>query len=195
MHEYKVNILRVVDGDTVDVDIDLGFGMWLRKERVRVMGIDTPESRTSDKMEKVFGLAAKNRLISLLGAEAILHTQVSKKGEDMKGKFGRVLGNFVSLNGEKCAAVLIREGHAVAYQGGSKQNIASQHLANRERLVREGAVVIPEELKTVSIAPVKKVIEPVVESVGKPVAEPAVEPKSPSVRKKTAKKKTKAKKK
>ena len=195
MHEYKVNILRVVDGDTVDVDIDLGFGMWLRKERVRVMGIDTPESRTSDKMEKVFGLAAKNRLISLLGAEAILHTQVSKKGEDMKGKFGRVLGNFVSLNGEKCAAVLIREGHAVAYQGGSKQNIASQHLANRERLVREGAVVIPEELKTVSIAPVKKVIEPVVESVGKPVAEPAVEPKRPPVRKTTAKKKTKAKKK
>ena len=192
MHEYKVNILRVVDGDTVDVDIDLGFGMWLRKERVRVMGIDTPESRTSDKMEKVFGLAAKNRLISLLGAEAILHTQVSKKGEDMKGKFGRVLGNFVSLNGEKCAAVLIREGHAVAYQGGSKQNIASQHLANRERLIREGAVVIPEELKTVSIAPVKKVIEPVVESVGKPVAEPAVEPKSPSVRKKTAKKKNKS---
>ena len=195
MHEYKVNILRVVDGDTVDVDIDLGFGMWLRKERVRVMGIDTPESRTSDKMEKIFGLAAKNRLISLLGAEAILHTQVSKKGEDMKGKFGRVLGNFVSLNGEKCAAVLVREGHAVAYQGGSKENIASQHLANRERLVREGAVVIPEELKTVSIAPVKKVIEPVIESVGKPVAEPAVEPKSPSVRKKTAKKKTKAKKK
>ena len=195
MHEYKVNILRVVDGDTVDVDIDLGFGMWLRKERVRVMGIDTPESRTSDKMEKVFGLAAKERLTSLLGAEAILHTQVSKKGEDMKGKFGRVLGNFVSLNGEKCAAVLIREGHAVAYQGGSKENIASQHLANRERLVREGAVVIPEELKTVSIAPVKKVIEPVVESVGKPVAEPAVEPKRPPVRKTTAKKKTKAKKK
>jgi micrococcal nuclease len=195
MHEYKVNILKVVDGDTVDVDIDLGFGMWLRKERVRVMGIDTPESRTSDKIEKIFGLAAKNRLISLLGAEAILHTQVSKKGEDMKGKFGRILGNFVSINGEKCAAVLVREGHAVAYQGGSKENIASQHLANRERLVKEGKVIIPEELKTASIAPVKKIIEPVVESVGKPVAEPAVEPKRPSVRKKTAKKKTKAKKK
>ena len=141
-------------------------------------------------MEKVFGLAAKNRLTSLLGAEAILHTQVSKKGEDMKGKFGRVLGNFVSLNGEKCAAVLIREGHAVAYQGGSKENVASKHLANRERLVREGAVVIPEELKTVSIAPVKKVIEPVVESVGKSINEPV-----PATRKPAAKKKTKAKKK
>ena len=99
MHEYKVNILKVVDGDTVDVDIDLGFGIWLKKERVRIMGIDTPESRTSDKVEKVFGLAAKNRLISLLGAEAILQTQVSKKGEDMKGKFGRILGNFTSING------------------------------------------------------------------------------------------------
>ena len=190
MHEYKVNIVKVVDGDTVDVDIDLGFGMWLRNERVRVMGIDTPESRTSDKIEKIFGLAAKARLSSLLGTEAILHTQVSKKGEDMKGKFGRVLGNFVSLNGEKCAAVLIREGHAVAYQGGSKENIASKHLANRERLVREGAVVIPEELKTVSIAPVKKIIEPVVESVGKSINEPV-----PATRKPAAKKKTKAKKK
>ena len=195
MHEYKVNILRVVDGDTVDVDIDLGFGMWLRKERVRVMGIDTPESRTSDKMEKIFGLAAKNRLISLLGAEAILHTQVSKKGEDMKGKFGRVLGNFVSLNGEKCAAVLVREGHAVAYQGGSKENVASKHLANRERLVSEGKVVIPEELKSAP-APVKstiKTVKPV--SVGKPDVEPAVEPRVAPVRKTTAKKKTKTKKK
>ena len=140
MHEYKVNILRVVDGDTVDVDIDLGFGMWLRKERVRVMGIDTPESRTSDKIEKIFGLAAKARLSSLLGTEAILHTQVSKKGEDMKGKFGRILGNFVSINGEKCAAVLIREGHAVEYNGESKENVASQHLQNRQRLIQEGTI-------------------------------------------------------
>ena len=55
MYEYKCKILRVVDGDTVDVDIDLGFGVWLRKERVRMMGIDTPESRTRDKEEKKFG--------------------------------------------------------------------------------------------------------------------------------------------
>jgi len=134
MHEYKVNILKVVDGDTVDVDIDLGFDIWLRGERVRIMGIDTPESRTSDPVEKVFGLAAKNRLSSLLGAEAILQTQVNKKGQDMKGKFGRILGNFISANGEQCTTVLLREGHAVAYTGGSKENVASQHLANRERL-------------------------------------------------------------
>ena len=184
MHEYKVNILKLVDGDTVDVDIDLGFGIWLRKERVRIMGIDTPESRTSDKVEKVFGLAAKNRLSSLLGAEAILQTQVSKKGEDMKGKFGRVLGNFISLNGEKCAAVLVREGHAVAYSGGSKEDVASQHLANRERLVREGKVVVPEGM---SIAPIKNPPPPVENDP------PNVKTATP--KKTTTKKKTTAKKK
>ena len=68
MYEYNVRLVRVVDGDTVDVDLDLGFGVWLRNERVRIIGIDTPESRTSDKMEKIFGLAAKERLSSLLGA-------------------------------------------------------------------------------------------------------------------------------
>ena len=111
-----------------------------------MMGIDTPESRTSDKVEKVFGLAAKERLISLLGAEAILQTQVSKKGEDMKGKFGRILGNFTSIDGEKCAAVLVREGHAVYYTGGSKEETQAQHLENRNRLVSEGTVVVPEGL-------------------------------------------------
>ena len=146
MYEYKCKVLRVVDGDTVDVDIDLGFGVWLHKERVRIMGIDTPESRTSDKVEKVFGLAAKERLISLLGENAILDTQVSKKGEDMKGKFGRILGNFRTLAGEHCADILIEEGHAVEYTGGSKEDTQTQHLANIQRLIAEGTVVVPEGL-------------------------------------------------
>ena len=55
MYEYKCKMVRVVDGDTVDVDIDLGFGVWMRKQRIRMYGIDTPESRTSDKVEKVYG--------------------------------------------------------------------------------------------------------------------------------------------
>ena len=62
MYEYRVNIVKIVDGDTVDVDIDLGFGMWIKDERVRMMGIDTPESRTRDKVEKKFGLASKAKL-------------------------------------------------------------------------------------------------------------------------------------
>jgi micrococcal nuclease len=144
MYEYKCKILKVVDGDTVDVDLDLGFGVWLRDERVRLMGIDTPESRTRDKVEKVFGFAAKERLSSLLGADAILDTQVSKNGEDMKGKFGRILGNFRTLAGEHCADILIDEGHAVAYTGGSKEDVQAQHLANRQRLIDEGTVVVPE---------------------------------------------------
>ena len=143
MYEYRVNVLRVVDGDTVDVDIDLGFGVWLRKERVRIMGIDTPESRTSDSIEKVFGIASKNRLKELLGEEAVLRTQVSKDGEDMKGKFGRLLGDFMCVvNGETrtVSNVLISEGHAVEYWGQSKDDVQEAHMANRQRLIGEGKV-------------------------------------------------------
>ena len=75
MYEYAVTIKRVVDGDTVDVDIDLGFGVVLVKERVRIMGIDTPESRTRDLVEKKFGLAAKQKLKDILGKKAILKCQ------------------------------------------------------------------------------------------------------------------------
>ena len=62
MYEYKAKLVKIVDGDTVDVDIDLGFGVWLKNERVRIMGLDTPASRTRDKVEKIFGLAAKDRV-------------------------------------------------------------------------------------------------------------------------------------
>ena len=144
MHEYKVNILKVVDGDTVDVDIDLGFGVWLRNERVRIMGIDTPESRTSDKIEKVFGEAAKQRLTSLLSSEAVLMSQVSKMGENMKGKFGRILGDFKTINDQIVTEMLMNEGHAVAYHGGDKEAIQAQHLKNRQRLIDEGKVPAPD---------------------------------------------------
>ncbi len=141
MYEYKVNIIKVIDGDTVDVDIDLGFGMWIKDERVRMMGIDTPESRTRDKVEKKFGLASKEKLKSILGKKSILKTQVNKKGEDMKGKFGRILGDFIV--GDKMATqILIDEGYAVAYFGGSKEEIQAKHLENRQRLISEGVVTL-----------------------------------------------------
>ena len=144
MYEYKCKIIKIVDGDTVDIDLDLGFGVWLRDERVRIMGIDTPESRTSDKVEKVFGLAAKDRLNSLLGSEAVLLSQVTKGGENMKGKFGRILGDFKTINGDTVTEILMNEGHAVAYNGGSKDDVEKQHLLNRQRLVNEGKVPAPE---------------------------------------------------
>ena len=140
MYEYKCKILRVVDGDTVDVDIDLGFGIVLSNERVRIMGIDTPESRTRDKVEKKFGLASKARLKSLLGKTGILKTQINKNGEDMKGKFGRILGDFVANDGRMVTDILVEEGYAVAYFGGSKEEVQMKHMANREKLIREGVV-------------------------------------------------------
>jgi|TARA_R110000744_G_scaffold349293_1_gene454956 micrococcal nuclease len=149
MYKYRCKILRVVDGDTVDVDIDLGFGTWLHKERVRMMGIDTPESRTRDKVEKKFGLAAKERLKLLLpkGSKQVLKTQIDRSGEDAKGKFGRILGDFIVYYGPAdcetgCTKILIREGHAVEYMGGSKEELKAQHLLNRDRLISEGVVTL-----------------------------------------------------
>ena len=143
MYEYKALINRIVDGDTVDIDIDLGFGIWMKDERVRVMGIDTPESRTSDRLEKIFGLAAKERLKELIpeGSIQILKTEVDKDGEDAKGKFGRILGDFI-VDGYRITEILVDEGHAVEYHGQSKEDIRDEHYKNRQRLVAEGKVII-----------------------------------------------------
>lgn len=146
MYEYRAKLVKVVDGDTVDVDIDLGFGVWLQDERVRIMGIDTPESRTSDKVEKVFGLASKDRLKSLLGKDCILKTFAAKDGEDMKGKFGRILGDFV-VDDRMVTDILIEEGHAVKYHGQNKADVLQQHMINRNRLMAEG-VVDPKDVQT-----------------------------------------------
>lgn len=140
MYEYKCKVVRIVDGDTVDVDIDLGFGVWLKDERVRIMGIDTPESRTSDAVEKLFGLAAKHRLEELIGETAILRTEIDRNGEDAKGKFGRILGDFIADDGRKVTDILIAEGHCVAYRGENKDLVQEQHRINRERLLNEGIV-------------------------------------------------------
>ena len=142
MYEYRCKVIKVIDGDTVDVDIDLGFDIIIKGERVRIMGIDTPESRTRDKVEKKFGLASKARLKELIGGRSgpILKTQINRKGEDMRGKFGRILGDFQTNDGRMVTDVLIREGHAVAYKGGSKAEILSKHLVNRKKLLRDGKV-------------------------------------------------------
>ena len=122
MYEYKAKVVKIVDGDTVDVDIDLGFGVTLKDERVRIMGIDTPESRTSDKVEKVFGLAAKERVKQLIEKDTVLKTFAAKDGEDMKGKFGRILGDFI-IGDKMLTEILIEEGHAVKYYGQNKQTL------------------------------------------------------------------------
>ena len=139
MYEYKAKLVKVVDGDTVDVDIDLGFGVWLKNERVRIMGIDTPESRTRDKVEKIFGLAAKDRVEELIKKDMILKTFAAKDGEDMKGKFGRILGDFM-VGDKMLTEILIQEGHAVKYFGQNKADVERGHYANRNKLMNEGVV-------------------------------------------------------
>jgi micrococcal nuclease len=145
MYEYRATIVKVVDGDTVDVDIDLGFGIVLSDERVRIAGIDTPESRTRDKEEKKFGLAAKARVKQLLGKTCVLKTQINKDGEDMKGKFGRILGDFNVYDSatdrwRMLTEILVSEGHAVPYHGQNKDDIQKAHLANRVKLLEDGIV-------------------------------------------------------
>jgi len=122
MYEYKVKITRVVDGDTVDAEVDLGFDTFI-KDRIRLMGIDTPESRTRNKKEKALGLAAKARLKEILKenkGNIILRT--SKEG---KGKFGRILGGLLILDRESghltsINQMLVDQGYARWYFGGNK---------------------------------------------------------------------------
>jgi len=155
MYEYRAKLLKVVDGDTVDVDIDLGFGIVLKNERVRIIGIDTPESRTRDKVEKVFGLAAKKRVKELLKGDVTLKTQIASDGDDAKGKFGRILGDF-KLGDKTLTEIMIEEGYAVDYYGGSKEEIQALHLKNRERLLSEGAISKKDYDKAVKLMERKK---------------------------------------
>jgi endonuclease YncB( thermonuclease family) len=103
------------------------------------MGIDTPESRTLDRVEKLFGKLAGERVRELLTGDVILRTQINKSGEDMKGKFGRILGDFV-VDGRMLTDILVEEGYAVKYHGQNKDEISSAHLSNRKKLLDEGKV-------------------------------------------------------
>jgi micrococcal nuclease len=118
MYTYKAKCTRVVDGDTIDATIDLGFDITIKK-RIRLAGINAPESRTRDLEEKKLGLAAKDRLIDLLDQGTL---QIESKEV---GKYGRVLGHLtifpdgldlpIDIN-----ETLVREGHATKYDGGKR---------------------------------------------------------------------------
>lgn len=136
MYEYNAKVVRVLDGDTVDAYVDLGFKVGI-DVRVRLSGIDTPESRTRDLVEKRYGLGAKHRMIELL------------EGNDYKfvlkshgvGKFGRCLGDMIvpveevvhGITERSINNILMGEGHAVPYTGGSKADIKKALLEARSR--------------------------------------------------------------
>ena len=128
---------RVVDGDTIDVVLDLGFDM-LYKSRVRLYGIDTPESRTRDLDEKARGKLAKNFLKDAIdqGEKVVIQTKL----KDSRGKFGRVLGEVV-VDGVNINVKMVDENHAVAYYGQSKDEIIAEHRKNREQLIKRGLYV------------------------------------------------------
>ena len=134
MHEYKVKIRRIVDGDTVDVDIDLGFDTILSKQRIRLYGIDTPESRTRDKEEKFYGKLSAKFLKEQCknSSEIFLKTYLDKKG-----KFGRILGELI-VDGVNINKMMIEKYMAVEYYGQSKDEIDKEHQINRVQLNRRG---------------------------------------------------------
>ena len=135
-YSYRVkSIVKIIDGDTFDCIMDLGFDVLL-EARVRMMGIDTPESRTRDLEEKKFGLLAKEYLTEKLDTEDII---VTTEVDNEKGKFGRILG-WVWCNGVNINNQMIDEHMAVAYHGQSKDDIEQQHLANRTILQEQGKV-------------------------------------------------------
>jgi micrococcal nuclease len=110
MYEYNATLDRVIDGDTVDAMIDLGFDTWVHK-RIRLQGIDAPETRTRDLDEKAQGFIAKGRLTDLLEASNGEFVVVSHG----VGKYGRCLGTIIIEN-ENINELLIREGLAEVYE-------------------------------------------------------------------------------
>ena len=147
MYQYRCKIVKIIDGDTVDVDIDLGFGIWMRNERVRVHGIDTPESRTRDKVEKKFGLLAKDFVKKTIPVGSMQMLVTEKPGDEAKGKFGRILGKFKIYDHKTDSEmfmgdIMIREGYAAPYHGQSKDDIEAIHMENREKLIKAGVITL-----------------------------------------------------
>jgi len=111
MYRYRATIVRVVDGDTVDVDIDLGFEVTLKNQRIRLIGIDSSEIRTRDPEEKEKGLAARGFVEALLPVGS-RHVLLSREYHGERGKFGRIIGDFEIGDGTLTQAIL-DAGHAV----------------------------------------------------------------------------------
>ena len=137
MYEYNCRVNKVLDGDTVDVDLDLGFNIILANQRVRLAGVDTPESRTANKEEKPRGLLSKKKLSEKLpvGSWNKIRTTKSDNNDD---KFGRILGEIILSDGVNVNAWLIENNYAVKYLGENKELVQEQHLVNKKILIARG---------------------------------------------------------
>lgn len=149
MHTYSCKIVRLVDADTIEIDIDLGFNMWMVKERIRLHDVDAPESRTSDDIEKHFGNLSTDYVASYLtvGAE---YKYVSK--EFHKDQYGRSLGDFevydqVSDSWKMLTELMVRDGHAVVWKEGEDERMLSDKHSNWRKLIesgKSGGMTLPE---------------------------------------------------
>jgi micrococcal nuclease len=137
MYQYKAEIIAVIDGDTIEVDFDLGFGVWLRKQRIRLEGIDTPESRTTDKEEKIRGILSKEKLKEVLLKDKYIYVQTKL---DPNEKFGRILAKISTPSGIEVNQWMISNYYAVAYQGENKEKVKELHLANAKILKAKGEI-------------------------------------------------------
>jgi len=144
LYTYEVHIRKIIDGDSINVDIDLGFGIILRDQIIRIKGVDTPEVRTSDREEKAFGVAAKHYVQTHLpeGTTQIMKSTLDKSGDTVRGKFGRILADFIISDGKLLSDSLVDEHLAVPYEGGNKELLEAMHMANREILKSRGVVRI-----------------------------------------------------
>jgi micrococcal nuclease len=146
MYEYKCKVKRVVDGDTMDVILDLGFDV-LHACRVRLAAIDTPESRTRDLDEKARGKLSKAYLKETIkGKKIVLKTKI----KDAKGKFGRVIAEvwaeFEEGSMRNVNELMIKECYAVRYNAENKALVHDAHMANRAILIEKG-LFVPVEPK------------------------------------------------
>lgn len=137
MYQYKCKINKVLDGDTVDIDLDLGFNIILTNQRVRMAGIDTPESRTTDKEEKPRGMLSKKRLGEKLPAGSWQRIN-TLKADNNDDKFGRILGEFILEDNTNVNQWMIDNNYAVLYQGENKDNVQNQHQQNKKILIERG---------------------------------------------------------
>lgn len=142
LYNYRCVIRNIVDGDTVDVDIDLGFDVWLHNERIRISGIDCPEVRTRDPIEKIFGQLATARVKELLplGSNHILNST-----EFRKGGFGRILGDIILPDFSTLSKTLLNERHAVVWTPNDRESMKQSEIHNRQWLMEHGT--IPTEIR------------------------------------------------
>ena len=148
--EYNAVVNEVVDGDTLVIDIDLGFDIKLTNQKVRLLGVDTPESRTSDKIEKVFGNVSKDFVKSFVKEcenNVIIKTHISDDTDGSgREKFGRLLGEIIDPKTRKVLNdELINKNYAVKYLGENKLNVADEHKKNRKLLIDRKEVKLTYE--------------------------------------------------